>query len=464
MYEEKKGFSFRDAIVQLLLVVLFVFILIWLFPTKGYLADKFATKDYVDNALSEKLKVLYGRVYADNVETMKEAATSYYTTSRLPKNVGDSVSITLEEMLDKKMLLDFTDSNGKECDITNSYVKVTKMDDEYEMKVQLSCSDYSDYVIVYMGCYNYCDSAICQAKTTTNTSTTKTTTKKTDPTPVVAKQYNYEYRKVTQNEYSDWGNWSNWSTTAVSSNNLTEVDMKTEKVITGYRTETGIINYDTDYYTTYELKTVYSTKDVVVQDGTKQVANTTTDTKTPTKSTSSSYWTDWAYQGIITVNYHLSTSSSVYLNSTTKAKYAYVSTAYKSTCNGCSSEFIYTYKKWTSSYVSGKTSVTCPTGYTLNSAKTLCTKTSTTYTTVPVYKTVTQQVATVVKVPVTKSTTSPVYGTVQGDPIYSTVTYYRYRTRTLVKQAGVDYKWSSSDNDTSLTNQGYVLTGNKKEV
>ena len=41
MYEERNDrFSFRDVILQLLFVVLFIFILLWLFPTKGYLDKK----------------------------------------------------------------------------------------------------------------------------------------------------------------------------------------------------------------------------------------------------------------------------------------------------------------------------------------------------------------------------------------------------------------------------------------
>ena len=38
MYEERReSFSVRDLILQVLFIVLFVFILIWLFPTKDYM-------------------------------------------------------------------------------------------------------------------------------------------------------------------------------------------------------------------------------------------------------------------------------------------------------------------------------------------------------------------------------------------------------------------------------------------
>src|SRR5574344_2079390 len=106
-YENNSRYTFKDVILQILFVVLFVFILMWLFPTKGFVTS------YVDN----KVQPLYDRFFNENINTMKDAAKSYYTTERLPKNVGDKTKMTLGEMLDKKLLLSFKDSNNKSCDV-----------------------------------------------------------------------------------------------------------------------------------------------------------------------------------------------------------------------------------------------------------------------------------------------------------------------------------------------------------
>ena len=45
---------------------------------------------------------------------------------------------------------------------------------------------------------------------------------------------------------------------------------------------------------------------------------------------------------------------------------------------------------------------------------------------------------------------------------YKTIYQYRYKTRTLIQKAGYSIKWSNSDNDTALINDGYKYTGNKK--
>ncbi len=156
-YEERKDrSSIRGVIVQILLMVMFIFILIWIFPTKSNL-DKLKPTESVSS-----LEPLYDRIFSDNIIMMKDAAKSYYTTPRLPKNIGDSVSMTLGEMIDKKIILPFTDRDGKQCDLEESYVSVTKEDEEFVMKVNLKCSNQENYILVMMGCYDYCETGICE--------------------------------------------------------------------------------------------------------------------------------------------------------------------------------------------------------------------------------------------------------------------------------------------------------------
>ena len=99
MYNERDdNFSIKDIAIQILFAVLFLFILIWLFPTKGYLNNKLNVNVTVTPS-DQVLDVLFN----SNVQTMQNAATNYFTTSRLPKKVGDSVRLTLGEMIDQKL-------------------------------------------------------------------------------------------------------------------------------------------------------------------------------------------------------------------------------------------------------------------------------------------------------------------------------------------------------------------------
>jgi hypothetical protein len=168
---EGRDFSIKDVVLQGLFVIVFVFILITLFPMKG--------------DVKKTLDPLYQRIFNENVQTMQQAAKSYYTEARLPKNVGDRTYMTLSEMLEKKLVLPFVDSQNNQCDLNNSYVEVTKMDDEYNLKVNLKCTDKSDYVVTHVGCYNYCENAVCEKEEETekpvvNKPTTTTPTNNTN--------------------------------------------------------------------------------------------------------------------------------------------------------------------------------------------------------------------------------------------------------------------------------------------
>ena len=155
--ESRNNFSLRNVILQFLFIALFVFILIWLFPTKKDMkkATNNSSNDEKITINNNDLSILYDRIFNENLMSMKEAAQSYYTTERLPQKVGDSTKITLREMLDKKIILPFKDKNGKQCDLDASYVQITKNENEYVMKVNLKCGDEENYLLTYMGCYDF---------------------------------------------------------------------------------------------------------------------------------------------------------------------------------------------------------------------------------------------------------------------------------------------------------------------
>lgn len=148
--KEKKGFPFKDFLLKLILIVIFVLLLMWLIP-------------WPNNS------VLTDRIFNDNIQEMKNASLLYFTKDRLPVNVGDKKTITLQEMLDLKLLLPFTDKNGKACDVEKSYVTIEKLEDEYLLKVNLKCGDEEDYILVHVGCYAYCTTDVCEKKNNDNT-------------------------------------------------------------------------------------------------------------------------------------------------------------------------------------------------------------------------------------------------------------------------------------------------------
>ena len=549
MYEERKeSFSVRSLILQILFVVLTVFLLLWLFPTKNYV------KDYANDAFTEKLQPLYNQIYNQNITTMKEAAINYFTTDRLPSKVGESVTITLKEMQDKKLVLDLIDSNNKKCDVEKSSVKVEKLDNEYLMTVKLECSDASNYIEVHLGCYDYCKaSGVCEKKETP-------VIKPTNPTkPVISeKKYQYEYEKITDGKWGDFGEWSQWSKDTITKTEYRNVETKEVTEKTG--TLVDVIDAKKDVKTTYSCpsgytlngtkcskkttntknatastKTTYTCPKGYTPNGTKCIKETsstinatankkttyscpdptytldktktkctkkTTDTKNATANTT---YGDWVYQGKYTFNsiqYTSDTrkvvrvSSSINTDCTTncttntwtylvynRSKKTTYSCPKGYTPNGtkCIKELIDT----KNATASTKTTYTCPKGYTPNGTKCMKETSSTinatankktTYSCPKGYtpngtkctkKTTDTKNASKTDT-VTYSCTAKDYK-LNGDKCTKTVatytkyTYYRYQERKFISGTR-DIKWSTSKTDSTLLKQGYVLTGNKKEI
>ena len=549
MYEERKeSFSVRSLILQILFVVLTVFLLLWLFPTKNYV------KDYANDAFTEKLQPLYNQIYNQNITTMKEAAINYFTTDRLPSKVGESVTITLKEMQDKKLVLDLIDSNNKKCDVEKSSVKVEKLDNEYLMTVKLECSDASNYIEVHLGCYDYCKaSGVCEKKETP-------VIKPTNPTkPVISeKKYQYEYEKITDGKWGDFGEWSQWSKDTITKTEYRNVETKEVTEKTG--TLVDVIDAKKDVKTTYTCpkgytpngtkciketsstinatankKTTYSCPKGYTPNGTKCIKETsstinatankkttyscpdptytldktktkctkkTTDTKNATANTT---YGDWVYQGKYTFN-------SIQYTSDTR-KVVRVSSSINTDCTTNCTTNTWTYlvynrsKKTTYSCPKGytpngtkcskkttntknatastKTTYTCPKGYTPNGTKCMKETSSTinatankktTYSCPKGYtpngtkctkKTTDTKNASKTDT-VTYSCTAKDYK-LNGDKCTKTVatytkyTYYRYQERKFISGTR-DIKWSTSKTDSTLLKQGYVLTGNKKEI
>ena len=100
---EQKGFPIKDFIIKAVLVIIFVFLLVWLLP-------KFIAPTIVnENNTTVDVSALTSQIFADNLERMKEAAISYYTVERLPEKVGDVKTLTLEEMYEKKLILELNE-------------------------------------------------------------------------------------------------------------------------------------------------------------------------------------------------------------------------------------------------------------------------------------------------------------------------------------------------------------------
>ena len=109
MYEEnsyKLKIDWKALIIRAILVLLFIILVIWLFPMP-------------------KLDTFYNRIFNENINTMSTAAKNYFNNN-LPQDIGDTSTIKLEEMINKNLLIEFKDKNNESCNKTNSFAQITK--------------------------------------------------------------------------------------------------------------------------------------------------------------------------------------------------------------------------------------------------------------------------------------------------------------------------------------------------
>ena len=479
MYEERREkFSFKSFFLTLLLVLLFIFLMLWLFPTKNYVDKKLqSTYDL------ERLEVLYDEIFANNVARMKDAAIGYYTNERMPKIVGQSKKLTLQQMYNLHLVLKMKDKDGKPCNTTKSYVEMTKYTEEYRLKVNLSCGNQEDYIIVYLGCYNYCEDGICEKRVSTpskttakeeiTTNTTSTPTKNpnhpnkpNDPTkpndpdkpkdpdepndpdkpkdpdepnepqnPIV-KKYLYEYKLVVEDSKT-CGNWSNWQKDVIKATDLVKVQTNKVEESVGYKTIT--IPYTKTEIVKKQVTEKYVSKYVtqLVLTGTKEVQTGTT-TKITYKEVQA---------GTPTVaTGKIGTGTKVPKNTSTTI-YKVISTDTPDSCSYCGNETYYTWEIYEIKPVYKVEEVV---------------ETVPVYKTVNVYETKEVPVYALRTVEKEEEVTKTYYET-KKVPEYGKVKYYRSQT-CKINKGYTDIKWSESKMDSGLIGKGYKLTGNVKKV
>ena len=114
MYTEeynRKGFPLKDFLAKLVLVIVFVILLVLLLPK--FIQPKIVQQNCNDTKLSSTsdncdsvaYNSLTSQIFQDNIDRMKEAAISYYTTDRLPETVGAKDTMTLGEMIKRTHML-----------------------------------------------------------------------------------------------------------------------------------------------------------------------------------------------------------------------------------------------------------------------------------------------------------------------------------------------------------------------
>ena len=207
----QKGFTFVDFLIQLIFVVLFVIVLVWLFPTKDYLKNNLNN----ETIFYEKDTDVSDSTFVNNINNMMEASKSYFGYNvALPEKIGEEVTVTLGELADEHVIIMPKDKNGNKCS-KDSFATITKTSFGYSIKVSLTCGNQTDYIIRSVGCDPFCQND-CNTKC----------------------KLEYQYVKTTKGYWTDWSKFSEWSTKKVIESDTMKVETKvvdTKTCPSGYK-------------------------------------------------------------------------------------------------------------------------------------------------------------------------------------------------------------------------------------
>lgn len=463
MYNEeydRRGFPFKDFLLKLILIIIFVFLLVWLLPKFITPAINKSLTNGNSSNQNEQINALASQIFYNNIEKMKEAAISYYTNERLPKEVGQSDTMTLSDMIGKKIITPLVDKNNKAVDVEGSYVKITKTDDEYILKVNLKDSETEDYILVHLGCYDYCKDFVCEKDTPApikngkdNTPTptptpaptpTPTPTPTPEPTPDPEpdkKEYEYEYAKSTNMKFSAWSKWNEYEKTSCDTKEVKcdDNDPKCLSELKRYDRKEQIGTYEKEYVatsskqvqvTSYEQSACSKWEYVIINSKTYVVTKTYTVINTVTGYTRHNVG-GWNYNGRKTYTNPPASSNGKY--------YVFVGADYSYCGSTCATLPNYVYDEY--EYTGNMTKVSSTTKPVSESTDVTATCGEIVTKTIPVYRTINvSDIAT------------------RTEPLYGTVCYKSERTRSMVSEGKTIKQWSYYNNQ-NLLNDGWYYTG-----
>lgn len=177
----KNSSLIRTILFNILLVLTLLIIYLMFFPKKSYVKEK------LDNGETKEAE----EVFNSNINSMKIASLNYFENN-------DTNKVTLQELIDNNLITELKDSTSTPCSNDSSAEKK-----DNKLIISLSCSDFKDTKeIVLENQENESEERLLCI---------------------------YEYRKETEEGYTDWSDWSEWSKDKVEKDDLTNVEEKIEK-------------------------------------------------------------------------------------------------------------------------------------------------------------------------------------------------------------------------------------------
>ena len=156
------GFFIRKLLLKVLILL---GILLFLF---GFI-PMFRSYKSSNKKVNDSIKIIEKNTNnssENNFKKLKQASLSYFNSKNIPTKINDSKKVTLNTLINKKLISKIYNSDNKVCDVSKSYVKLTKLNNDYLLKLYIKCGNYFDYKLIHVGKYSYCKNTLCEKDST----------------------------------------------------------------------------------------------------------------------------------------------------------------------------------------------------------------------------------------------------------------------------------------------------------
>ena len=186
--EDEKKINWLSLFIKIVIAFAFILIIVWL-----------VSKLINRNKLSDTFK--------NNINNMETVAVKYFKDIDLPTKQGESIKVTLGEMIEKELIVSVKTSEGGKCDTKDSYSKITRKKDNYEVETRLECGKEKNTITRNFS-FNDCKNCTTDTK---NNNTKNNDTKNNNTDGNNSTNNSNKSTGVTYYEYvKEWKTYTKW--------------------------------------------------------------------------------------------------------------------------------------------------------------------------------------------------------------------------------------------------------------
>ncbi len=238
--EPRRSIDWGNILKKVLIIVFIaaiIFLIVWLLTrntSNGVNVDYDGNNSNNTN-ITEPSGETYSKIFIDNYRYFHDTTKEYFLISNLPEK-GETLKFTLQELIDKNLILPFSYTDNESCDTEASYVQVKNVDGKYTMTTTLVCGKEVATTKEELGCNQICEENIdCNTNCSEPvTDTDKDTNTDTEVEKVTEYQYKQAYN-ATETVYSCPSGYTKSGTKCVKTDTTTVKATKSVK----YRCKDG---------------------------------------------------------------------------------------------------------------------------------------------------------------------------------------------------------------------------------